>query len=216
MSSRSNILTRIRAAYGRQGEAPAEMREAARAYIGARAQGPRPKSDWDPIERFRERVVALASTLDEVETLASVPDAVARYLQRNGLPPEAVCWAELTELDWASRGIRVEARRAQGADRVGITGCACAIAETGTLMLLSGAATASSVSLVPETHIAIVRTGEIVKGMEEAWALLRERYGALPRAVNFVSGPSRTADIEQTLVLGAHGPSRVHIILVSQ
>jgi len=50
--------------------------------------------------------------------------------------------------------------------------------------------------------------------MEEAWALLKGQQGAVPRAVNFISGPSRTADIEQTIIIGAHGPYRVHVILV--
>ena len=100
------------------------------------------------------------------------------------------------------------------ADLVGITGCFCAIAETGTLMLLSGPDTPPGASLLPETHIAIVTSNRIVRGMEDAWELLRaERGVVLPRAVNFVSGPSRTADIEQTVTLGAHGPYRVHIIL---
>jgi L-lactate dehydrogenase complex protein LldG len=98
---------------------------------------------------------------------------------------------------------------------VGITGAFCAIAETGTLMLLSGPRMPGATSLLPETHVAIVRTGRIVRGMEDAWALLRSEHPAMPRAVNFISGPSRTADIEQTLVLGAHGPYRVHVVLVS-
>jgi L-lactate dehydrogenase complex protein LldG len=61
-----------------------------------------------------------------------------------------------------------------------------------------------------------VRAGRIVRGMEDAWKLLRDEVGRMPRAVNFVSGPSRTADIEQTIVLGAHGPYRVHIVLVGE
>ena len=58
--------------------------------------------------------------------------------------------------------------------------------------------------------------GRIVATMEEAFALLRAEHGKLPRAVNFISGPSRTGDIEQTIVLGAHGPCRVHLILVEE
>jgi len=80
-------------------------------------------------------------------------------------------------------------------------------------MLLSGPRTPAAASLLPETHIAVLRMDRIVHGMEDAWDLLRAEHGMLPRAVNFISGPSRTADIEQTLVLGAHGPYRVHIIL---
>ncbi|MGH8664385.1 MAG: LutC/YkgG family protein, partial [Burkholderiales bacterium] len=116
--------------------------------------------------------------------------------------------------DWQRGGIEAEARKAVGSDRVGITGCFCAIAETGTLLQLSAHDRPASTSLLPETHIAIVPAARIVNGMEDAWALVRGECGTLPRAVNFISGPSRTADIEQTLVLGAHGPYRVHIVVV--
>jgi L-lactate dehydrogenase complex protein LldG len=126
-----------------------------------------------------------------------------------------VCWPEFKTLDWQGAGLAVEARAAGESDLVGITGCFCAIAETGTLMLLSGPDTQPTTSLLPETHIAIVNSNRILCGMEDAWERLRaERPVALPRAVSFISGPSRTADIEQTVTLGAHGPYRVHIILL--
>jgi L-lactate dehydrogenase complex protein LldG len=96
---------------------------------------------------------------------------------------------------------------------VGITGAFCAIAETGTLMTVSGRETPATVSLLPETHIAVVRSSRIVRGMEEAWQLARDELGRLPRSVNFISGPSRTADIEQTVTVGAHGPYRVHVVI---
>ena len=125
-----------------------------------------------------------------------------------------VCWPSLRRLDWIGAGLGMEDRPARGDDLVGVTGCFCAIAETGTLMLASGADTPAAASLLPETHIAIVETARIVPFMEDAWALLRAERGQPPRSVNFVSGPSRTADIEQTVTMGAHGPYRVHIILV--
>ena len=108
----------------------------------------------------------------------------------------------------------VEARAARGTDLVGITGAFCAIAETGTIVLLSGASTPAATSLLPETHVALVRAERLVRTMEDAFALMRSECTVPPRAVNFVSGPSRTADIEQTLTLGAHGPYRVHVLLV--
>ncbi len=120
---------------------------------------------------------------------------------------------DVAGFDWAGVAIDVSVRGAVDADKTGISGCFCAIAETGTLMLLSGPQTPASVSLLPETHIAVVPVGRIVATMEDAFALLRAEQGALPRAVNFISGPSRTGDIEQTIVLGAHGPCRVHLIL---
>ena len=81
-------------------------------------------------------------------------------------------------------------------------------------MFASATDTPPATFLLPETHIAIVRTAQIVTGIEDAFARLRSQRGALPRAVNLVSGPSRTGDIEQTIVLGAHGPRRVHIVVV--
>jgi L-lactate dehydrogenase complex protein LldG len=81
-------------------------------------------------------------------------------------------------------------------------------------MTFSTPATPPTVSLLPETHIAVLLESCIVRSMEDAWARLRSRRTGMPRTVNFISGPSRTADIEQTVTLGAHGPYRVHIILV--
>jgi L-lactate dehydrogenase complex protein LldG len=215
MSARENILARIRARQGKPGDATAVERASVQAYIRAHPVSARPRMEWEPVARFRERALGLSSTLEDVDSLAAVPAAVARYLAANELPRAAVCWPDLRALDWAGAGIEAEARPARDDDLVGITGAFCAIAETGTLMAVSGARTPAAASLLPETHIAIVPVTRIVPGMEEAWQLLREELGQPPRAVNFISGPSRTADIEQTVTLGAHGPYRVHILLVA-
>jgi L-lactate dehydrogenase complex protein LldG len=111
-------------------------------------------------------------------------------------------------------GLTIEARPCHADDRLGITGAFCALAENGTLMLLSGENAHATTSLLPENHVAIVSAHRIVRTMEDGWDLLRRERGSLPRQVTFVSGPSRTADIEMTLVLGAHGPFRVHVIVV--
>lgn len=214
MSARDNILARIRAAQGKPPVASAEERERIRAHLDARPQGPRPRLDGDLVSCFRTRALALASTFDEVGTLSEAPRAVAAYLEREALPLSAVCWPELADLQWAAAGLGVEARAAREGDLVGITSAFCAVAETGTLMMVSGPRTPAATSLLPESHIALVPAGRVVSGMEEAWGLLRAERTSLPRAVNFVSGPSRTADIEMTVTLGAHGPYRVHIILI--
>ncbi len=215
MAARENILANIRI---RQGKAVASVpdieRETVAQYIAAHPQGPRPSVDADIVERFCNRALNLATTLDEVNALPEIPAAVTRYLRKQALTLKAVCWPEFAALDWSAQGMQVESRAARGDDLVGITGSFCAIAETGTLMTLSGAETPPAVSLLPETHIAVFSRSRIVTGMEDAWALLRTEHGQLPRAVNFISGPSRTADIEQTVTLGAHGPYRVHIILL--
>jgi L-lactate dehydrogenase complex protein LldG len=191
-----------------------DERAAVAACIAAHMPGPRPKLEGDLIIRFRERVLALSSTFDEIAEMAHAPEAVERYLRGTGLPLAAVCWPELACLPWAAAGLAVEARAARETDLVGITAAYCAIAETGTLMLISGPRTPAATSLLPETHVALVRAGRLAATMEDAWRLLRAESGTLPRAVNFVSGPSRTADIEQTLTLGAHGPYRVHVVLM--
>jgi L-lactate dehydrogenase complex protein LldG len=213
MSARENILARIRARQGKPAAQTAAEREAVRSHVQSHPGSPRPSMEWDPVARFRERALGLASTVDEVDALAAVPAAVARYLKAHSLPIAAVCWAELAVLEWRAAGIEIAVREARDSDLVGITGAFCAIAETGTLMTMSGRDTPAAASLLPETHIAVVRKSRIVRGMEEAWQLMRDELGSPPRAVNFISGPSRTADIEQTVTLGAHGPYRVHVIL---
>lgn len=213
MSARDNILDRIHAALGKS--ASRAERGEINAYISQHAAGPKPQAEWNLAARFRERALSLASSVDQIASISEMPQAVARYLRENNLPLQAVCWPEFAQIDWAAQGMNVTARPAQGSDLVGITGAFCAIAETGTLVLLSGKDTPAATSLLPETHLAVVRTSRIIRSMEEAWSLLRKEYPVMPRAVNFVSGPSRTADIEQTVTLGAHGPYRVHIILVN-
>ena len=217
MSSRDDILGRVRAGLHRSATNAAAAREEMLAALSNRTHGPKPAIDSDPqalLERFRLKSEQQSSTVDIVAQEADVPAAIARYLTGMELPKSAVAWPLLAALDWAAAGLTVEGRGARDADLVGITGCFCAVAETGTLMLCSAADTPAAVSLLPETHIAIVHASRILPYMEDAWALARKELGALPRAVNFISGPSRTGDIEQTIVLGAHGPYRVHLVIV--
>ncbi|WP_442808954.1 LutC/YkgG family protein [Trinickia soli] len=216
-AARRNILARIRAASGRPAEPGAAEHEAVADYLKHHPVGPRPELPTDPeslTARFIDEARLMASTVDQVETIEEVPAAAARYLAQSGLPAKAVAWATLAALPWEQAGVAVEFRKPQNSDLVGLTGCFCATAETGSLVLLSGPETESSMALLPETHIAVVPASRIVAGHEEAFALMRSERGELPRAVNFVSGPSRTGDIEQTIVLGAHGPYRVHAIVV--
>jgi len=214
MSARDNILARIRAKQGKPPAAQADELDAVNNHVAAHPQGPRPRMQADVEARFCERALSLATTVDEIAAEEEIPAAAARYLRTHQLPMQAACWPQYAALDWAAQGLQVEARPATGSDLVGIGGVFCAIAETGTLMLLSGGDTHAVTSLLPETHIAVVPRRRIVAGMEDAWALLRAKMGGMPRAVNFVSGPSRTADIEQTVTLGAHGPYRVHLLLI--
>ena len=213
--ARERILARIRKAQGRGLSRPSQAElEAIETYLRAHPRGTLPKVEGDLVARFRARAESMQSTTEEVATEAEVPAAVARYLQSGKLPLAGCVWPQLVRLDWKAAGLALEPRAANGNDAIGVTGAFAAIAETGTLVLASGPDTPSTASLLPETHVAVVSTSRIVAHMEDAFALAREAFGQLPRAINFVSGPSRTADIDQTIVLGAHGPSRVHIVLV--
>lgn len=217
MSSRENILARIRKQQGRPGATPAEAELAeVRAAIARRPTGPLPSiaRATDPVAQFRRECDRLATTHTEAQARADVPREVARYLDANALDRRVLIWHELADLDWDGAAIAVDDRVPQGSDRTSVTGCFCAIAETGTVLLLSSPATPKATALVPETHICLVSRARIVATMEDAFALMRREIGEPPRSTWFISGPSRTADIEQTLVIGAHGPYRVHVILI--
>ncbi|AXS79122.1 lactate utilization protein C [Dechloromonas sp. HYN0024] len=214
MSARDDILGRVRRGVGKDDFVG--RREAAVAAMQTLPRGPRPAMSADLVSRFQGKAEYLSSSVEAVPALAAAPAAVARYLAANGLPGEAVATADVGGLAWADSALRVAVRPAVDADKTGISGCFCGIAETGMLMLLSGPDSPATVSLLPETHIALVAVSRIVATMEDAYALLKAERGTLPRAVNFISGPSRTGDIEQTIVLGAHGPCRVHLILIGE
>lgn len=219
--ARDAILGRVRKALGATGDRAAVLADA-HAYIAAHGQGPRPRMPDDLVERFIRRATDMESTVERIADTAVIPATVARYLDGLALPASlavqkshaGVCWPEFATLDWAGAGLRIESRPTLGDDVLGITGCFCAIAETGTLVVLTGADTPTASTLLPATHVAVLRAERIVSGMEEAFALIRRERGALPRAVNLISGPSRTGDIEQTVVVGAHGPYRVHILVL--
>jgi L-lactate dehydrogenase complex protein LldG len=205
MSARETILARLRASRGGGNIEPVLMDH---------RRGPQPSAYADPIEHFAERARCLASSVARCNDLPAVPLEVSRYLDQLQLERHLVCWPELRELDWAGAQVEAECRTARPDDLVGVTGAFAAIAETGTLVMISGEETPPALSLLPETHIAVLRAERIVATMEDAFDLLRRERPHWPRAVNLISGPSRTADIEQTVTLGAHGPYRVHIIIV--
>ena len=215
MGSREEILAAIRRRQSRGGASPPVVeREQLQSYLRAHPRGPVPQVAGDLVARFRAHAEASASTCEQVPVMAEVPRAVAHYLEAMGLPKSGCVWPRLAGLGWKAAGLALEPRAARGEDMVGVTGVFCALAETGTLAMVSGADTPAGASLLPETHVALVPVARLVPYMEDAWDLMRAELGQLPRAVNFISGPSRTADIEQSVVLGAHGPYRVHIVLV--
>ncbi|HEX8560554.1 MAG TPA: lactate utilization protein [Pyrinomonadaceae bacterium] len=222
------MFRRIRAALGR-GEgspAPLPLEPFARAGAGG--------APHELVERFRREAEAAGVRVAFADT-----DAEAReYLLASVLPGEGATVAlsdafaagrrELAE--WLSgRGLRVVVPQAgpqAGPDdafraalfeaRVGLTLADYAIAETGTLVLLSGGERHRLVSLAPPVHVCLLDARRIVGTMGELLSLARGRDAAgpgLPQALTFITGPSRTADVEQTLALGVHGPHEVHVLL---
>jgi L-lactate dehydrogenase complex protein LldG len=91
------------------------------------------------------------------------------------------------------------------------------VAETGTLVLISGADNPTTLNFLPEHHLVVIDAKDIVGDFETAWDALRKKFGAkLPRTVNWITGASRSADIEQVLLHGAHGPKGLHVIVVGK
>lgn len=210
-SARSAIFDGIRRSLHR-GPVAAGEREA----LARRLAEPRPnlipargRGD-DVIERFAAQVVEAQASLERIAALADAPAVVARFLAGAGLPPRVVASPALAGLDWSGLDARFGA--AAPGDPVSVTPAFRGVAETGTLALASGPDRPSSLNFLPDLHIVLVAAGDVVGSYEDAWAALR-RQGPWPRTVNWITGPSRTADIEQSLLLGAHGPRRLHVVL---
>jgi len=213
-------MSRIRTAQGRPEMTKDREEEQSLNYMGMKPIGPQPRLDLDPIDHFVLQSERLQTSIARLERLSELPGEVAAYLTARNLGLRAIIWPAFASLDWAAAGLQVEARAPVRdvpiPDMVGITGCFAAIAETGTLAMVSGPETPASMALLPETHIAVVARSRILPYMEDVFALLRHERGEPPRALNFISGPSRTGDIEQTIVLGAHGPYRVHVVIINE
>ena len=221
--ARERILANVRNSLGR-GRLDRNEEAELRARLAAHPRNPVPARATTIDERARiDLFIAMAeevqSTVTRVNSLAAVPEAIARYLGAENLPAELVMAPDpsLDEIPWKTWPLlKIRRGRAEAEDRVSLTPCHAAIAETGTLMLISGAQTPTTLNFLPETHIVVVRRDQVVATYEDGWDRLRAGKTAevIPRTVNFVTGPSRTADIEQHIELGAHGPRRLHIVLV--
>ena len=184
-----------------------------RQLIPARSRLPRQAQ----IALFVANVEKEFGTVAHVADAAEVPGAIADYLAAQNLPGSLVMapHPELRDIPWSARPLlEIREGRAEGTDMVSVQHGFAAIAETGTLMLPSGPARPVTLNILTDTAIVVLRASRIVGAYEEAWDLLRAEIGAMPRNVMLVTGPSRSADIEQTLELGAHGPRALHIVLI--
>ena len=206
---------------GGDGAVPSEVRERLtghpRGLIPKRAQIP----GEEKLELFATMARELAASVARVEAAEQVPQAVAEFLKSENLPAQLRMAPdpELQALPWDQQSLlEITEGPARESDPISVTGALAGIAETGTLMLLSGAAGPTTLNFLPETHIVVLPADRVVAAYEDGWDLVRQAHGPgqMPRTVNFITGPSRTADIEQTIQLGAHGPRRLHIVLVGK
>jgi L-lactate dehydrogenase complex protein LldG len=226
-AARDEIFARIRTALGR-GPLPDDTAAALEQRVAAHLRNlvPQRATALDHAGRlalFVAMAEEVQATVARVAASAAVPDEVARYLSSENLPAELVMAPDpdLAQIPWANRPLlRIRHGRAEAGDAVSLTPCLAAVAETGTLMLVSGRETPTTLNFLPDTHVVLLRVDQVVASYEDGWDLVRARAGlegdpaALPRTINFITGPSRTGDIEQRIQLGAHGPRRLHIILV--
>lgn len=197
------------------------------AVVAARLAGQKPhliperaRQDARTLEAlFAAQLRAANATVLEAASEGDLPSVIAGYLRGQNLPLRLRAGADdrLARIDWAREpALAIAAGRADPADEVGLTHAVAGVAETGTLMLASGPDNPVTVTFLPETSIVIVRAADIVGPYEPAVDRIRARYGRglMPRTLNLVSGPSRTADVGGRLVTGAHGPRRLCVVLV--
>ncbi|MBP6766875.1 MAG: lactate utilization protein [Reyranella sp.] len=220
-NARAEILGGIRRSL-RRGELTGEARSAVETRLAEPPRGPSvARGQLPPAEKvalFCQWAETLNATVARVGP-AEVPGEVSAYLARNNLPATvAMAPSPLLECyDWTSQKmLSIRRGRGEGSDQVSVTGAFAGIAETGTVVMASGPDHPVSLNLLPDTHVVVLRESDIVGGYEDVWGRLRARYGKnlMPRTVNTITGPSRTGDIEQTIELGAHGPRRMHILVV--
>ena len=203
-NAREAILQRIRDAQ-RTGTFPG---------VSARPQEP---AEPPPADALLARFLVELDSLGVEHSVEDAADAVRARIVSLVDGQRVLSWnvdrlpyAVATALPGAATGD--SPREAQAAAEVGITGCDAVIAETGTLVMLSGAGRPRAASLLPPVHVCIVRRAEMFMTMGEYFAR-RPATIATAACCTFITGPSRTADIELTLTVGVHGPRKVIVVV---
>ena len=168
-------------------------------------------------EQFISKLEAASASVACIPEFSQLPSAVSDYLSSWQLEQKLVVGSaqELRQLAWPY-GFEIEYRAAIASDVTALSMAYAGIAETGSLVLCSGEDTPTTLNFLPDNYLCVLRREAIYPYMEDIWALLRKEGKGLPRALNFITGPSRTADVEQTIQLGAHGPRRMHVIIIDQ
>ncbi len=221
MSARSDIFANIRRSLGvtgqeatRRGIVHDRLERSPKGVVPARGQ----VSGEERLALFRTMAEAAFATVAEVRSHAEVPEAVANYLRGHNLPATIRIGQDprLTAMPWSDTSLEMSHGRSEGSDLNAVSHAFGAVAETGTIAMVSGPDNPSTLNFLPDNHIVVVQARDVQGDYESLWSKVRFAYGkgAMPRTVNWITGPSRSADIEQTLLLGAHGPRRLHIVLV--
>jgi L-lactate dehydrogenase complex protein LldG len=222
-SAREDILANIRRSLGVSGaEAPrhadvtTRLENAPAGLIPGRGQ----LAPAARVAMFKEQAERAQASVTEVARPEDVPGEVARFLRDQNLPATIRIGtdARLTAMPWDQTTLDVSTGRSDGGDPNAVSHAFGGVAESGTLAMLSGPDNPTTLNFLPDNHIVIVSAAEIAGDYETIWQRLRQQTGkgTMPRTVNLITGPSRSADIEQTLLLGAHGPRTLHIIIVGE
>jgi L-lactate dehydrogenase complex protein LldG len=220
MTARDAILGKVRRALHVSAEDP--MRNAAVDHrisqhpVGVIPERGRVSPDAQLV-LFTRMAEKVGATVARVSDVAGIPEAIAAYLRGRNLPARLRMGDDvrLNTLPWPRTQIETVHGASDGNDLVGLSHAFAAVAETGTLVLLSGPDNPTTLNFLPETHVVVLQRADLAGDYETIWRKLRSEYGrAMPRTVNLISGPSRSADIEQTIVRGAHGPRELHIVVV--
>ena len=220
--SRETILASVRRSLGVSGQerprlsaVDERLAKAPRGVIPARGQGDRAAK----LAKFIEMTAVAQASLSEVASAADVPQAVAAFLREHNLPATIRSGDDerLAAMPWQNTTLALASGPSDGQDLNAVSHALAGIAETATLVLTSGRDNPTTLNFLPDNHIVVVDAKDIAADYETMWDELRRRYGKgeMPRTVNWITGPSRSADIEQTLLLGAHGPRRLHVIVVN-
>ncbi len=221
-TAREDILARIRAANrpGGRRDATAALREqlgrTEAQLLPARATG----EGAALVDNFVSSAEQSGASVARVAGRSRVPAEIAAYLSRAGLGSDIVIAPHplFEDMPWrAVPRLTLRRGRAAASDAVGVTPAVAGIAETGTLLVHSGATLPNTLYFLPETHIAVLREVDIVGAYEHAWDRMRHAVPAAewpPRTATLITGPSRTSDIEKTLQIGVHGPRRLHIVVI--
>ena len=214
-AARERVLGAVRRSLRRAGPLP----ESVRAGLDRRLADPipnlKPVLSENPVDLFVRKANAVHTRTSIVPTVAGVSEVVVRHIEDNGLDDAIVVAPDLEGVQWSNR-LAVQRRAALGSDQLSVTGAFAGIAETGSVMLLSGPESPTTLNFLPEDHIVVLRESRIVAHPEDAWALLREERSSMPRTVNLICGPSKTGDVELVILEGAHGPRRFHVVVVRE